>query len=58
MPEQKSVIVVYSLDVSTLKLIQECRIPIRVLAPKMFVYQLNKIFTLTEKYEKPHSLKS
>jgi len=41
-PEQKIVTVVYSLDVSTMKLIQESRIPICILAPKMFVYQLNK----------------
>jgi len=51
-PEQKIVTVVYSLGVSTMKLIQESRIPICILAPKMFVYQLNKIFTLTEKIRK------
>lgn len=51
-PEQKIVTVVNSLDVSTMKLLQESSLPICVLAPKMFVYHLNKIFTLTEKIRK------
>jgi hypothetical protein len=51
-PEQKIMTVVYFLDVSTMKLIQESRIPIHILAPKMFVYRLHKIFTLTEKIRK------